>query len=184
MFHVDEAVFGQLSPWCSTSIDLSGDEVSYHCCECVQIVPGEKANDKLFILEDSDGDGRADKTKVFAENLDMPTGFALGNGGVYIGEGTDLVFLQPGVIAFPYRNGGSVVAHGLGASINGQDPRSNVYLLDGTLMTKPGCLTPLPLSGVPGWWPEEEQNDGMFYDDPAVFRAAPANLVAVAVLEL
>ncbi len=47
---------------------------------------------------------------------------------------TDLVFLQPGVIAFPYRDGGSVVAHGLGASINGQDPRSNVYLLDGTLM--------------------------------------------------
>ncbi len=47
---------------------------------------------------------------------------------------TDLVFLQPGVVAFPYRDGGSVVAHGLGASINGQDPRSNVYLLDGTLM--------------------------------------------------
>ena len=47
---------------------------------------------------------------------------------------TDLVFLQPGVVAFPYRNGGSVVAHGLAASINGQDPRSNVYLLDGTLM--------------------------------------------------
>ena len=47
---------------------------------------------------------------------------------------TDLAFLQPGVIAFPYRDGGSVVAHGLGASINGQDPRSNVYLLDGTLM--------------------------------------------------
>ena len=47
---------------------------------------------------------------------------------------TDLGFLQPGVIAFPHREGGSVVAHGLAASINGQDPRSNVYLLDGTLM--------------------------------------------------
>ena len=47
---------------------------------------------------------------------------------------TDLAFLQPGVIAFPYREGGSVVAHGLAASVNGQDPRSNVYLLDGTLM--------------------------------------------------
>ncbi|HSH15578.1 MAG TPA: hypothetical protein VLD18_06075, partial [Verrucomicrobiae bacterium] len=35
-------------------------------------------------------------------------------------------------IAFPHRDGGSVVAHGLGTSINGQDPRSNVYLLDGT----------------------------------------------------
>ena len=47
---------------------------------------------------------------------------------------TDLAFLQPGVIAFPHRDGGSVVAHGLAASINGQDPRSNVYMLDGTLM--------------------------------------------------
>ncbi len=34
----------------------------------------------------------------------------------------------------PHRDGGSVVAHGLGMSVNGQDPRSNVYLLDGTLL--------------------------------------------------
>ena len=46
---------------------------------------------------------------------------------------TDLALLQPGVLAYPHRDGGSVVAHGLGMSINGQDPRSNVYLLDGTL---------------------------------------------------
>ena len=46
---------------------------------------------------------------------------------------TDLALLQPGVNAFPHRDGGSVVAHGLGMSINGQDPRSNAYLLDGTL---------------------------------------------------
>ncbi len=45
---------------------------------------------------------------------------------------TDLALLQPGVVAFPHRDGGSVVAHGLGMSINGQDPRSNVYLIDGT----------------------------------------------------
>jgi hypothetical protein len=46
---------------------------------------------------------------------------------------TDLALLQPGVLAYPSRDGGSVVAHGLGMSINGQDYRSNVYLLDGTL---------------------------------------------------
>ena len=46
---------------------------------------------------------------------------------------TDLALLQPGVLAFPHRDGGSVVAHGLGMSVNGQDPRSNVYLIDGTL---------------------------------------------------
>lgn len=45
---------------------------------------------------------------------------------------TDLALLQPGVVSYPYRDGGSVVAHGMGASVNGQDPRSNVYLLDGT----------------------------------------------------
>jgi hypothetical protein len=45
---------------------------------------------------------------------------------------TDLAFLQPGVVAYPHRDTGSVVAHGTGISINGQDPRSNVYLLDGT----------------------------------------------------
>lgn len=45
---------------------------------------------------------------------------------------TDLALLQPGVVAYPHRDGGSVVAHGLGMSINGQDPRSNVYLIDGT----------------------------------------------------
>ena len=47
---------------------------------------------------------------------------------------TDLALLQPGVVAYPHRDGGSVVAHGLGISVNGQDPRSNVYLLDGTLL--------------------------------------------------
>jgi hypothetical protein len=46
---------------------------------------------------------------------------------------TDLAFLQPGVLAYPHRDGGSVVAHGVGVSVNGQDPRANVYLLDGTL---------------------------------------------------
>ena len=47
---------------------------------------------------------------------------------------TDLAMLQPSVNPFPHRDGGSVVAHGLGMSVNGQDPRSNTYLLDGTLM--------------------------------------------------
>jgi hypothetical protein len=47
---------------------------------------------------------------------------------------TDLALLQPGVLAFPHRDGGSIVAHGLGTSVNGQDPRANAYLLDGTLM--------------------------------------------------
>lgn len=45
---------------------------------------------------------------------------------------TDLALLTPGVLAYPHRDGGSVVAHGLAMSMNGRDPRSNIYLLDGT----------------------------------------------------
>lgn len=47
---------------------------------------------------------------------------------------TDLMALQPSVNAFPHRDNGSVVAHGLAMSVNGQDPRANTYLLDGTLL--------------------------------------------------
>lgn len=61
-----------------------------------QLKPGEIPDDKLLIVEDSDGDGRADKSTVFADGLDMATGFALGggSGGVYLAEGPDLVHLR------------------------------------------------------------------------------------------
>lgn len=59
-----------------------------------QVVPDDLANDKLYILEDTDRDGRADKTTVFAQGLNMPMGFALGDGGVYVGNGRDLLFFR------------------------------------------------------------------------------------------
>lgn len=57
-------------------------------------------------------------------------------------------------------------------------------MLAGTLMTEPACLSPLPLAGVPGWWPEDEQSNALFYDDPVVFRPPPSDLLPVPVLEL
>ena len=59
-----------------------------------QVKPGERPNDKLIILEDRDGDGRADHSSVFLDGLDMPTGFALGHKGIYIGEGHDLIHVK------------------------------------------------------------------------------------------
>jgi putative heme-binding domain-containing protein len=59
-----------------------------------QLKPGDKPIDKLFILEDKDQDGKADKISTFADGLNMPTGFALGHGGVYLAEGPDLVHLR------------------------------------------------------------------------------------------
>ena len=52
------------------------------------IYPGDVFNDKILILEDTDRDGRADKSTVFADGLNIPGGFELGDGGVYVGEST------------------------------------------------------------------------------------------------
>src|SRR5262249_26628264 len=46
-----------------------------------QIEPGKKANDKIIILEDTKGVGRADKTTVFMDGLLIPTGIEPGDGG-------------------------------------------------------------------------------------------------------
>ena len=59
-----------------------------------QIEPGQTPNDKVLILEDTDGDGRCDKTTVFADGLMIPTGLELGDGGAYVGHGTELLFLK------------------------------------------------------------------------------------------
>lgn len=59
-----------------------------------QIKPGEKANDKIIILEDTKGTGKADKTTVFADGLLIPTGLEPGDGGVYVANSTELVHLS------------------------------------------------------------------------------------------
>ncbi len=56
--------------------------------------PKEEMNDKLLILEDSDGDGRADKKTVFADGLHCPTGFEFASGGVLVAQAPDLMFLK------------------------------------------------------------------------------------------
>jgi putative heme-binding domain-containing protein len=62
-----------------------------------QIKPGQKANDKIVILEDTKGDGKADKVTVFADGLLIPTGIEPGDGGVYVGASTELLhFSRPG----------------------------------------------------------------------------------------
>ncbi len=59
-----------------------------------QIKPGQKANDKIIILEDTKGTGKADKTTVFADGLLIPTGVAPGDGGAYVADSTDMLFLS------------------------------------------------------------------------------------------
>ncbi len=57
-------------------------------------VTDEKPNDKILIYEDSNNDGKADKEIVFADQLQLPTGFEITHKGVYVSQGSNLLLLE------------------------------------------------------------------------------------------
>jgi putative membrane-bound dehydrogenase-like protein len=58
---------------------------------------GPRGADKITILTDTDGDGRADEAKDFVDGLNLATGVEFGNGGVY-------VLQVPYLLFYPDRN--------------------------------------------------------------------------------
>jgi putative membrane-bound dehydrogenase-like protein len=54
----------------------------------------EGGSDKIKLLEDTNGDGKADKVTVFAENLNIPTSIMAINGGIVISMAPDFIFLK------------------------------------------------------------------------------------------
>ena len=59
-----------------------------------QYFPGIPVHDRIVILEDTDGDGKADKHTVFADDLYLPLGFEFYNGGILVSQEPDIVFLK------------------------------------------------------------------------------------------
>ena len=59
-----------------------------------QYFPGVPVDDKILIYEDTDGDGKADKETVFAGGLHLPTGLEVADGGCYVAQEPNLVFLK------------------------------------------------------------------------------------------
>jgi glucose/arabinose dehydrogenase len=60
-----------------------------------QIKPGQPATDSVVVLEDKNGDGRADKSSVFAEGLLIPTGVLPdSDGGCYVAASHQLFYFK------------------------------------------------------------------------------------------
>ncbi len=59
-----------------------------------QIMPGEAPQDRILILEDTNGDHRADKCSAWADKLAIPLSFEFGNGGVFVSDQPHLTFLK------------------------------------------------------------------------------------------
>ncbi|MCW1921775.1 HEAT repeat domain-containing protein [Luteolibacter arcticus] len=59
-----------------------------------QVEVGQTPNDKVLVLEDRDGDGKAETSTPFATGLLMPTAVLPADGGCYVGQSTDLLYFK------------------------------------------------------------------------------------------
>jgi putative membrane-bound dehydrogenase-like protein len=52
--------------------------------------------DRIKVFEDKDGDGKYETVTVFAEGLNIPSGIAVGHGGVWVANSPDILFYKVG----------------------------------------------------------------------------------------
>lgn len=57
-------------------------------------LPGKLSKDKILIFEDTDGDGKADRKTVFADNLKLPDGFVFYKDGIIVSVSRKLLWLR------------------------------------------------------------------------------------------
>ena len=58
------------------------------------VLNGSPGDDRIKIVEDTNGDGRADKFTVFADKLNLPTSLVFANGGVIVTAAPHTLFLK------------------------------------------------------------------------------------------
>ena len=59
-----------------------------------EVLDGNPGDDRIKVLEDTNGDGRADKFTVFAEHLNLPSSLTFANGGVIVAAAPHFLFLK------------------------------------------------------------------------------------------
>ena len=146
-----------------------------------QLKPGEEPNDQVLILEDTNHDGRADKSTVFADGLMIPTGLEIAPGSgkgaaCYVGEGTRL-WLLTDTDGDGRADRREVVLRGFGTGDNHQNINSFHWTPGGELVfcqglhgyarvETPWGVTTLNQAGLWRFRPREQRLD-VFYGGPA-----------------
>lgn len=97
--------------------------------------------DRIKVLEDTDGDGRVDKTTIFAEGLNIPCAIAVGHGGVWVSNSPDILFFKIGpdlkAVGKP-----EVIVTGFGRADTHELPNSFIWGPDGWLYGLNGVFNP------------------------------------------
>ncbi len=127
------------------------------------VYPGNEPNDRLVILEDTDGDGKADRSSVFADDLHIPLSFEFGDGGVYVSEEPHLTFLKDtdGDGKADYRRR---VLSGFGTEDSHHALHDFVWSPDGDLILRESIFHHSQVETAYG--PVRQQNSGWFRFEP------------------
>jgi len=129
--------------------------------------PGQPMNDKLLILEDNDGDGRADVCTTFADNLHNPTGFEFWMGGVLLAQPPDLVFLED-VDGDDVADVRERVLHGLSSADTHHSANSFVMGPGGALYFQEGTFHQSQVESIYG--PVRNHDGAVWRFEPRTFR--------------
>ena len=131
------------------------------------VYPGNEPNDKIIILEDTDGDGKADISSVFADDLHIPLSFEFGDGGVYVSEEPHLTFLKD-----TDNDGRADIREKLLTGFGSEDSHHAlhdfVWTPDGDLIFREGIFHHSQVETPYG--PVRQQNSGWFRFDPDSHR--------------
>ncbi len=118
--------------------------------------------DRVRILEDTDGDGRADKFTTFADGLNIPSGIAIGAGGVWVANAPDILFMVD-EDGDDRADRSEVVVTGFGRDDTHELPNSLTWGPDGWLYGLNGVFNP-----------SRVEQDGRVYEFTcALFRIHP-----------
>ena len=131
------------------------------------VYPGNEPNDKLVILEDTDRDGRADKSTVFADDLHIPLSFVLGDGGVYVSEQPNLSFLKD-TDGDDRADVHEVVMSGFGTEDSHHSLHDFTWTPDGDLVFRESIFHHSQVETPYG--PVRQQNSGWFRFEPRTQR--------------
>jgi putative membrane-bound dehydrogenase-like protein len=97
--------------------------------------------DRVKVLEDTDVDGKADRFTIFADGLNIPSGIAVGHGGVWVANSPDILFLRD-TDGDGKADAREVVATGFGRSDTHELPNSLTWGPDGWLYGWNGVFNP------------------------------------------
>ncbi len=131
------------------------------------VYPGNEPNDKLVILEDTDGDGRADKSTVFADDLQIPLSFEFGDGGVYLSEQPNLTFLKD-TDGDDSADVHEIVLSGFGTEDSHHSLHDLTWTPDGNLIFRESIFHHSQVETPYG--PVRQQNSGWFRFEPRTHR--------------